>query len=271
MNNKFSVLLSIYAKENPDHFDQCMQSITAPYQTLPPAEIVLIEDGPLTPELYARIKKWKNKKDINLIIKKLDKNQGLANALNVGLDICSFDLIARMDTDDEAHPERFKKQYEFMSNNPEISISSGTIEEYDQNLEKKLSTRHLPQTYQEVRDFSKIRSPISHPACMYRRNIIIKLGKYPNLYPEDYALWGIALSKNYKIANIPDTLLKMRAGNSISQRRGLIFLKGEIKTYLLFHKIGLTSFWELTKAIIIKSVVRLSPNFIKKILYTKMR
>lgn len=47
-------------------------------------------------------------KKVNLITKPLSYNQGLAKALNIGLKTCSYELVARMDTDDEAMPDRFE-------------------------------------------------------------------------------------------------------------------------------------------------------------------
>ena len=49
--NEFSVLISIYYKESPIYFREALDSVFA--QTLQPAEIVLVKDGPLTPELDA--------------------------------------------------------------------------------------------------------------------------------------------------------------------------------------------------------------------------
>ena len=46
----FSVLLSVYRKENPEYLKQSIDSIFT--QTVPPTEIVMVEDGPLTDELY---------------------------------------------------------------------------------------------------------------------------------------------------------------------------------------------------------------------------
>ena len=46
---KFSVLMSIYKKENVDYFKECIDSLLN--QTILPNEIVIVKDGPLTPEL----------------------------------------------------------------------------------------------------------------------------------------------------------------------------------------------------------------------------
>ena len=47
----FSVLLSIYFKENSSYFRESLRSVFE--QLLPPDEVILVEDGPLTDDLYA--------------------------------------------------------------------------------------------------------------------------------------------------------------------------------------------------------------------------
>ena len=81
---KFSVLLSIYKKENPLFFKQSMDSLFT--QTILPSEIVLIKDGPLTPELNTIISKYQSKHSTLKVIS-LPINQGLGNALNAYEDI----------------------------------------------------------------------------------------------------------------------------------------------------------------------------------------
>lgn len=70
-----SVLMSIYYKERPEYFDQAMKSIWD-NQSMKPDQIVLVEDGPLTPELYDMIKNWKQKLGEILDIVSLEKNLG---------------------------------------------------------------------------------------------------------------------------------------------------------------------------------------------------
>ena len=112
----FSVLLSLYSKESPDFLRQSLDSIFN--QILLPNEVVLVEYGPLTDELYAVLVKYPQLK-----IVKLEKNGGLGKALNEGLKHCSYDIVARMDTDDIAKPDRFEKQIKFLEENPEILCS----------------------------------------------------------------------------------------------------------------------------------------------------
>ena len=81
---KFSVLLSIYYKEKPEYFRECMESVYS--QTVLPDEIVLVEDGRLTDELYEAISEYECRpSEINFVTVKLEKNSGLGLALAEGI------------------------------------------------------------------------------------------------------------------------------------------------------------------------------------------
>jgi glycosyltransferase involved in cell wall biosynthesis len=119
--------MSIYYKETASNLNQCLESLES--QTLPATEIIMVKDGTLTNELEQTLELWKNRLPLRII--GYEENRGLAYALNYGLGYCSYDLVARMDTDDIALPDRFEKQVKFMTNNPEIVVSGAWIEEID--------------------------------------------------------------------------------------------------------------------------------------------
>ena len=104
---KFSVLISVYNKERPDFLEKSLKSIWDE-QTLKPNEIVLVKDGVLTKELDEIINKFSIDSPLKII--PLSKNMGLGFALNEGLKYCSYEYVARMDSDDIAKPKRFEKQ-----------------------------------------------------------------------------------------------------------------------------------------------------------------
>lgn len=268
--DKFSVLISVYYKETPEYLDQCIESIWS-HQTLKPNEIILVQDGPLSEDLTKTIEKWSSIIKDKLKIVNLPINSGLAKALNFGLEFCSNELIARMDSDDIALPDRFEKQVCYMTKNPDIAVSSGQIEEWDNELINKFSLRTLPTSPSGCEKFAKSRSPINHPCSIFRKSIIKSLGGYPTIYPEDYALWGTVLNNNYQISNLPEILLKMRVGNAFSERRGFEFLKGEIYLFRYFLKIGFINKRQYIKNIITRSIVRLSPKKIKLFIYRNFR
>ena len=115
--------MSIYHKEDVAYFHEAMESIWS-NQTTKPSEIVLVKDGPLTPGLDKAIQLWESKLASILKIVQLDKNVGLGAALNEGLLHCSYELVARMDTDDISYPSRFEKQLALMVNRSDIAVSS---------------------------------------------------------------------------------------------------------------------------------------------------
>ena len=259
----FSVLMSVYSAESPQYLTECLQSLAE--QTMTADEVVLVEDGPISAELSEVISLFKKK--LNIISVCLNKNSGLAAALNIGLKSCSFDLVVRMDTDDVSVSNRFEKQIKFMNDNPDIAVSSGFVEEWSEDMSKKLDVRCLPSSHAEILLFSKYRSPMSHPAVIFRKEAVLRAGGYPSLYPEDYPLWCTLLSKGYKMANLQEVLVRMRVGDGFISRRGRAFYEGEVKVFRYLAKIGFINRFQLYLNVVSKAVLRLSPNFVKKLLY----
>ena len=101
--SKISVLMSVYKKENPEYLRASLESILV--QTRTADEILLIEDGPLTQELYQVVAEYQKKCDY-LHVHAMEQNVQLGRALAKGVELCKYDLIARMDTDDIAMPDR---------------------------------------------------------------------------------------------------------------------------------------------------------------------
>lgn len=262
----FSVLMSVYYNENPRYLKECLRSLLC--QTLQADEVILVEDGPISDELKGVIAQYREQ--LNIVSVPLNENVGLACALNEGLKYCLYDLLARMDTDDIALPDRFEKQVTFMIGNPDVAASSGFIEEFNDKGEV-LSQRVLPLEHDALVKFAKKRSPLSHPAVIFRKDAVYAVGGYPEFYPEDYLLWVKLIQAGYKITNIPNVLVKMRTGEGFITRRGWRFLKGEIRVYSYMYKSKFINLFEFINIVLIKSALRLSPRFIKVFLYKVAR
>lgn len=117
---KFSVLMSVYQKENPDFLRKSLNSVLIE-QSRKPDELVLVEDGPLTEELYQTIQDFKEKFP-EMKVLPLKENVGLGEALHRGVEACSYDWIARMDTDDIATPDRFQQQVDYIEQHPQLDV-----------------------------------------------------------------------------------------------------------------------------------------------------
>lgn len=265
----FSVLLSLYAKESSIYLDQSLVSIWY-QQTLRPEQIVLVKDGPLTPELDSVIWRWQENLGEVMTVVGLPENVGLGVALNAGLKLCKHGLVARMDTDDISLPDRFEKQVRFMAARPEVAVCSGIIDEIDETG-KFIAQRILPLDHSQLVRFAKTRCPINHPAAMFRKEAVLAVGCYPDFYPEDYLLWINLIRAGYRITNMPDVLVKMRTGHNFYTRRGWRFLKGEFGVYRHMYRTQFIGLFQFTVIVTLKSVLRLSPGFLKALLYKVAR
>lgn len=269
--NQFSVLMSIYCKENPKYFNRAMLSIWDE-QTIKPNEIVLVQDGKLSNELYKVIEEWKNKLGEVLKIIPLEQNVGLGNALNEGMKYCSYELIARMDTDDISLLTRFEKQLEIFKNR-DIDICGSWISEFDSDEKKIVSYRKVQEKHEDIVIYSKIRNPINHPSVMYKKLSVKNAGGYKKMmWFEDYYLWARMILNGAKFYNIQEPLVNMRAGYAQLERRGgLKYAIEEFKFLNRLRKIGFLSLNQFFKCVIIRFIARILPkSFLKKI-YKKIR
>ena len=184
---KFSVLMSVYKNEKAEYLDKAIESILN--QTILPDEIVIVKDGLLTKELEDVLNKFSSKSSIFKFLE-FKHNRGLGLALKDGVLACSNELIARMDTDDIAKPERFEKQLEYLRTHPEISLLGSCIEEFSNDVYTPDSVTILPLKYDEIVKFAKKRNPFRHMTVIFKRSAVVNSGNYRDfLWCEEYDLW----------------------------------------------------------------------------------
>ncbi|MGX2975271.1 glycosyltransferase [Ursidibacter arcticus] len=214
-----SVLMSIYNKENVQNLELALNSIFC--QSIVINEVVLVKDGILTDELDDVISNYQNKLGCILKVIPLDKNQGLANALNVGLKHCTGDFIARMDTDDISTKDRFLKQIQFLKDNPDVDAVGCWISEIDENNVIIKEKVEYPLNHQELYKFFSKRDPMAHPTVMFRRAFFDKVKGYRDDLPlaEDTLLWYEGFKAGCKFANISYVGLLFRRNESFYRRR----------------------------------------------------
>lgn len=267
---QFSVLLSVYFKENPVFLEKALESLFK--QTLLMDEIVLVKDGVLSCELNTIIDNYVKKYPNLIKVVTLEKNVGLGKALNFGLEYCSNEIVARMDTDDICYPDRFERQIHFLKQNQEISVVGGSIQEFNERIGDLNQIRRLPFTNKELLAFSKYRNPLNHPTVMFKKSHILSVGSYQDmLFFEDYYLWVRLLKKGYMLANIQEPILHFRVGNDmIGRRKGLKYALLEMKFLKKIREIKYISNKEYIISILTKIPLRFFPKKILKILYKKL-
>ena len=265
----FSVLMSIYYKEDPYNLSKSLDSIIN--QTCLPSEVILVMDGPLNDQLDKTIKLYQQRMPY-LITVPLSENVGLGKALNVGLQSCSYPIIARMDTDDICKPDRFEKQLSVFKNNPDIDVVSSWIDEFEDDITNVLSTRKLPETHSEIYAYGKKRCPVNHPVVMFKKSAVLAAGGYMHLpLFEDYYLWVRMLVNGAKFYNIQDSLLYFRTSPAMFMRRGgLKYAMTEVSFLWKMHKIGYVNLISTVKSSVIRFTVRIMPNSIRGYIYKKL-
>ena len=96
---------------------------------------------------------------ITLDVIYLSDNAGLGNALKVAIDSCSYEIVARMDSDDIAVENRFEQQLDYMERDPDIDCLGGDIEEFISSIDNISGKRTVPVTEQEIASYIKKRCP----------------------------------------------------------------------------------------------------------------
>lgn len=230
---KLSVIMSVY---NGDRYlKNALDSII--HQTFTDFEFIIFEDGSTDNSLEI-LKKYELS-DSRIILIEKEKNvgiKGFIENLNSGLKIANGELIARMDQDDIALPERFQKQILFLQENPDVSVVGAQI-----NLinEKDIVTGEKIAELDHAMIEKKITSKIQlfHPVIMFRnhQNIFYR-DKF--LYCEDYDLYLNLITQGKKLANIDEKLLNYRVLDKSISRRGDSFVrKLMVEKTLYFYKL----------------------------------
>ena len=259
--------MSVYIADNSKHLSLALSSVLN--QDIPPNEVVIIEDGPISKSLKTVLDITEQNSLIEIRRYALGCNQGLGPALQFGLKKCRYEWIARMDSDDISLKNRFKKQIDYISHHPSIDVLGSYIDEYDDSMTHKLAVRKAPSEHKKIVDRMKKRNPFNHMTIMYRKSIVEKVGGYEDcLYFEDYLLWCKLKLYSANFYNIKEALVLARAGSAISERRG--GLKYAKSIVIFQHKVFAMGFINLRESLfncLIRVPVALMPKFLRAFVY----
>lgn len=265
----YSVLMSVYMKEKPEYFKEAVDSILN--QTVKTNDFVIVCDGPLTEGLNKVIADYVTTYSGLFNVYRLEKNMGLAKALNNGILQCKNEIIARMDSDDVSAPTRMEEQLKAMREQQADIVGSNIIE-FVGDISNTKNTREVPEEHGDIMRFAKKRSPFNHPSVMYRKTAVVQAGFYEDYrYFEDYNLWVTMLHQGFKGYNIQKNLVYMRAGEDMYKRRGGISYVGCIYRFNRhLRQIGFISMPSFLSGVIIRTAVSLIPNGVRSRLYKKI-
>lgn len=138
-----------------------------------------------------------------------ERNVGLSNVLNVGIETARGKYIARMDSDDISLPNRLQVQVDYLEAHSEIDLVSVGMQLFGAKEEVWIRE----QNPEKVKINALFQSPVLHASSMWRKASFEQHGLRfcQEMVPaEDYDLWTRALTKGLKLTNLPEVLYKYR-------------------------------------------------------------
>jgi len=264
---KFSVVMSVYAKENPSFLSKCLESLSA--QTVMPDELIVVKDGPLPEELERVLAESCFPSEMQVIALPENVTQGPARA--IGLEAARNEWVAVMDSDDICRPDRFEKQLEMIERNPELGLIGGQIAEFADIPGDIKAVRKVPLDHDDIVTYAKSRNPFSQMTVMLKRDLAISAGNY-RYFPcfEDYDLWVRMIKKGAICRNHADVLVDARVGSGMyERRRGIAYVKHEWEMQKQLRKLGIVGTGRFIMNVIMRIPVRLLPGKFLALLYNR--
>jgi GT2 family glycosyltransferase len=153
------------------------------------------------------------------------RGEGIAGALNRGLSRCDAPLVARMDADDVAHPERLAVQRAALEADPSLAAAGSRVRLFPGRAVREGMARYAAWlnglvTPELVRRDLFVEAPLVHPAATLRRATLEAAGGWRDGdFPEDYDLWLRLAAAGARLTNVPRRLLAWRESPERATRR----------------------------------------------------
>ncbi|MFZ5432554.1 MAG: glycosyltransferase [Calditrichota bacterium] len=209
-----SVKIPIYNSER--FLEECIRSVQA--QTFGDFEVIAVLDGctDRSEEILMDLK------DERFRIVKHETNLGVIAGLNDGIKLAQAPLLARMDADDIMHPERLRKQYDFMTAHPDVDILGTWFDYIDETACVIKKAFPFPTDHERIKQDFRVRNCIGGPTMCLRTERMRLVGGYTvqDPYAEDLTLSLKCLAAGYYFANIQEVLMHYRViSGQLSERR----------------------------------------------------
>lgn len=227
------------AKFLANYFDSIIKS------TKIPERIIMVDDCS-TDNSVEVINSYFDRIRIKLIVN--EKNIGFASSLNIAIGELKEPFFSRLDPDDAVHPDRFLIQFNFLRQNPYIDIV-GTNVNYILNGETKKDSDVLLDERMVNEKIRKGILPVIHGSIMGKSELLSEFHYNQEFVPaEDYDLFAFAISKGFRIANLPNALTFVTIhSNSVSNDLKFLTIKKRFalaEKYFKFKKSFVGSYFE---------------------------
>jgi glycosyltransferase involved in cell wall biosynthesis len=265
VHEPFSLLISVYDGDRPDHLRRSFRSAVDD-QTVPPDQVIIVRDGPVRAELAACLDEFVASSRVPVTLVPLEANGGLGPALDQGLAASRYDIIARMDADDVAMPHRFEVQLPLIEN---ADIVGSGLLEFISDTDHIVGRRTPPTDPDHIARYARLHDPFNHPTVVYRRQAVMAAGGYGDLpLMEDYALFTRMLLTGARAVNVAEPLVFYRVGATAFKRRGGTgLLRSELRMQREFLRSGFISPAGYVRNVAVRGSYRLVPWWLRRAAY----
>src|SRR5699024_4711963 len=194
----------------------------------------------------------------------LEKNVGLGQALNYGLEASRNELVARMDTDDISTKKRCEMQIKEFLNDKSLDIIGTHIDEFYDSPNEIVSSRIVPLKHDDIVTFSKRRNPFNHPSVMYKKTTVLNNGGYSSYRRnQDLDLFVRMLNNGAQAKNIDKSLLLFRANkDNFKRRKSWEKCSSYIRMAYSFWRKGYSNFSDFMYVAISQLFIFISPIWV---------
>jgi hypothetical protein len=266
----FSLLLPVYAGDDAAFLERSLRS-AVDEQTRPPAEVVIVRDGPVGDDLLATIAAFRGGTAVPLRMVELQHNIGLGPALDAGLDACAHDIVARQDADDISLPQRFATLVPLVEAGDDL-VGSALLE-FGEHEDDIVGRRTPPTEPEVIARYARFHDPFNHPSVVYRRSAVRAVGGYERLdLMEDYWLFARMIQHGARVRNVSEPLVLYRVGaGAYARRGGRALLRSEMELQRRMRTSSFISRGQYARNLVVRGGYRLVPESVRRWAYGEWR
>lgn len=267
----YSVLMTVYKKDNPEFVRASIDSMLN--QTHKTNDFLLVCDGEITDELNALIKECSETHSNIFNVVRLPQNVGLGAALRRGVLACKNELVARMDDDDIAKPQRCEHEVVYLQNNPKCVLVGSHMNEFDENPNQTIRVKRVPIGFDNIKKYAHRRNPFNHSTVMFRKSAVVNAGNYSGMRTnQDVELWVRMLNAGYCCENIDEILVDFRFdSNTLARRKEWKNSKLMIDVWKQFKDKGYCSYIDYAVVKWVQIAMWMMPNKMLNWVYNNLR